>query len=88
MERKEFYDYINQVGQRSAQSGFNASDIEGYKILFPQNEEIILKYDELASTCFNLRIKLLNENKTLFQISKMILPKLMNGEIDLDNIEI
>ena len=29
-----------------------------------------------------------NENKTLEQLRDILLPKLMNGEIDLDKIEI
>ena len=58
------------------------------KFLIPDDHKIIEKFDEFAE--YNLKLIQANEkeNELLEQIRDILLPKLMNGEIDLDNIEI
>lgn len=87
LESKDFYNYINQVGQRSAQAGFNAGDISGYTIKIPDENDII-EFNKLADIVIDKRMLLKEENEKLSQLRDTLLPKLMNGEIDLDNIEI
>ena len=87
LESKDFYNYINQVGQRSAQAGFNAGDIAGYTIKIPE-ENAIIEFNKLADKVIDKRMLLKEENEKLSQLRDTLLPKLMNGEIDLDNIEI
>lgn len=52
------------------------------------NESEILKYEKKVTPFFNMIGKNKNENKYLEQLRDTLLPKLMNGEIDLDKIEI
>lgn len=58
------------------------------KFLIPDDHKIIEKFDEFAEN--NLKLIQANEkeNELLEQLRDALLPKLMNGEIDLDNIEI
>ena len=88
LESKEFYEYINNVGQRSAQAGFNAGDIQAYKVKVPDNDNDIINYNHLAKECLNKRLLNNKENKRLEELRDTLLPKLMNGEINLDKIEI
>ena len=87
LESEEFYNYINQVGQRSAQAGFNSSDIAGYTITIPTNNKL-KEFDIIANKVIKKRLQILEENRNLIELRNILLPKLMNGEIDLDNIEI
>lgn len=58
------------------------------KFLIPDDHKIIEKFDDFAEN--NLKLIQANEkeNELLEQLRDTLLPKLMNGEIDLDNIEI
>lgn len=88
LESKDFFEYINSVGQRSAQAGFNAGDIQAFKVKIPNDNNKIIKYNDFARECLNKRLLNNKENKRLEQLRDTLLPKLMNGEIDLDKIEI
>lgn len=48
----------------------------------------VKKYSNLVAPLFKMIGENQKENKKLFQLRDTLLPKLMNGEIDLDNIEI
>ena len=62
------------------------SDITDYKLKYNKSE--FDKYSDLVSN----NIKMIQENEkineALYQLRDILLPKLMNGEIDLDKIEI
>ena len=87
LESDDFYNYINQVGQRSAQAGFNAGDISGYTVIIP-DENGIKEYNSISKNVIDKRLLIIEENKKLSELRDTLLPKLMNCEIDLDNIEI
>ena len=55
---------------------------------FKYNENLLKKYSKLISVAFDKMKSIKNENEKLSQLRDTLLPKLMNGEIDLDNIEI
>lgn len=61
--------------------------IQNYDILIP-NEEQLDKFELLASTIQKRREQIILENIQLEKIRDTLLPKLMNGEIDIDKIEI
>lgn len=76
---------LKQTG--GAQQHINKNDVETHEIIIPNDkllkefyERTRLMFDKISITCF--------ENKRLEQLRDTLLPKLMNGEIDLDNIEI
>lgn len=87
LEIDDFYNYINQVGQRSAQAGFNAGDIAGYTVIMP-DEKGLEEFNSISKKAIDKRLLIIDENKKLSELRDTLLPKLMNGEIDLDNIEI
>lgn len=61
--------------------------IENYVIVIPDSESLQL-FDNIAENIQSKRNQIMLENIKLEQLRDTLLPKLMNGEIDLDNIEI
>ena len=61
--------------------------ILNYEILIP-NKETLKQFEEIASTIQKRREQIIIENIQLEKLRDTLLPKLMNGEIDLDKIEI
>ena len=61
--------------------------IEDYEIVIP-DEETLNSFTELAEKIQKRRENIILENIKLEQLRDTLLPKLMNGEINLDNIEI
>jgi restriction endonuclease S subunit len=87
LEEKQFYEYINSVGQRSAQAGFNAGDIQAFQVRIPTSDDI-KKYHKFALDCLKKRLAIMDENNMLINLRDSLLPKLMNGEINIEKIEI
>lgn len=63
------------------------SDIDSIKIAIPQVDEL-KKFSEIIAPIYSKLIELSKENIDLTYIRDTILPKFMNGEIDVSNIEI
>ena len=61
--------------------------IENYIITIPDNESLAI-FDNIATSIQEKRELIILENIKLEELRDTLLPKLMNGEIDLDNIEI
>jgi type I restriction enzyme S subunit len=76
---------LKQTG--GAQQHINKNDVETHEIIIP-NDKLIKEFDERIKPIFNKISLICFENKNLILLRDRLLPKLMNGEIDLDNIEI
>ena len=76
---------LKQTG--GAQQHINKNDVETHEILVP-NKELISKFDETVKPLFEQISINCFENQRLEKLRDTLLPKLMNGEIDLDKIEI
>lgn len=76
---------LKQTG--GAQQHINKNDVETHKLVIP-NDYLINKFDLKVSPLLKKISSNYFENKNLSQLKDTLLPKLMNGEIDLDNIEI
>ena len=78
---------LNSKGYGSAQPNISSSDIEDVEISIPDETELRIFYN-IAEPIFNRMVYNSEENKLLEQLRGTLLPKLMNGEIDLNKIEI
>lgn len=82
MNTNEFYVALNNKGQRSAQAGFNKSDIDSFRIAFPANDDTVIRnFNKVANTLINTRLSINDENDKLRRLRDTLLPKLMSGEI-------
>lgn len=82
-----FYEGINNKGGRSAQAGFNQSDIKSFELCLPTDANLI-GFEEKAASMFEQRLLLTKENRKLSLLRDTLLPKLMSGEIDVSDLNI
>lgn len=78
---------IDGITGGSAQPKFNKTDFRNLQIKLPSKEEI-MNFNNKVIPMYNIIEKNIKENETLEQIRDTLLPKLMNGEIDLHKIEV
>ena len=82
--------FINDLRSRAnsgVQVNLTTSGICGTRLLIP-SKDILKKFDLIAKPLYEKKFVLMQENETLENLRDTLLPKLMNGEIDLDNIEV
>ena len=82
-----FQQKINNKGYGSAQPNISSDDIGKINIYIPDNKELNDFY-KFANELYKKIIKNSEENLNLERLRDTLLPKLMNGEISLNNIEI
>ena len=82
-----FYEGINNKGGRSAQAGFNQSDIKSFELIVPPVTELY-HFEEVASALFEKRLSLIRENNKLAVMRETLLPKLISGELVVSNINV
>ena len=83
----DFQTLLNSKGYGSAQPNISSSDIECILVNDVTEASLNDIYEKLHSI-YNRIISNCEENLNLEQLRDSLLPKLMNGEIDLDKIEI
>ena len=86
MLSNNFQRLLNSKGYGSAQPNISTLEIESIMIKNITKENL----DDFYKTIYPIYNKIVNnceESEALTQIRDKLLPKLMNGEIDLDNIE-
>ena len=88
LSSRTFYEGINNKGGRSAQAGFNQSDINSFELDFPIDEAIVQKFENTVVPMFEQRLQLRKENQRLASLRDTLLPKLMSGELDVSDIDL
>ena len=83
----EFQTLLNSKGYGSAQPNISTIDIESILVNDITEENLKDIYERLNSIYYRI-ISNCEENLNLEQLRDTLLPKLINGEIDLDKIEI
>lgn len=80
-----FYDSIMSSvnGATGSHQRFQANDT--LKFLFPYNEEVICKFNSIVSGVLIHKSRLINENMRLSQLRDTLLPKLMSGELKIND---
>lgn len=78
--------YLNAQGGKAAIPGINKNDVESLWIFTPNNERVA-EFGSRVLPMFTAILKNAKENASLSQLRDTLLPKLMSGEIDLDEIE-
>ena len=79
--------YMKSIAGGSTTYNINKNTFENIQVPY-LNKELIIEYDKKVLPMFEKIKSNQISNDTLSQLRDILLPKLMNGEIDLDNIEI
>ena len=82
---EEIQTYIKQNATSSTMPAINFSLLYDRLIAIP-NKAKLLEFDRIVETTRLKLLELSEENERLSNLRDTLLPKLMNGEIDLDNI--
>ncbi len=83
----DMQNYAVSKASGSVQKGIRMSDLKSYKLKVP-DKKWMDDFTNKVSPLINKIYSNINENETLSQLRDTLLPKLMNDEIDLENIEI
>ena len=83
----EFLNLLDVMATGSAQRNFGPMHLNKIDLVYP-NKDIIKKFNDLMFPVIKNIQNNKAENMKLSQLRDTLLPKLMNGEIDLENIEI
>ena len=75
------------AGKATTMGHIKRGELDISEVLIPENKEL-QEMHKIMQPLFNKYINNLIQNETLTQLRDTLLPKLMNGEIDLDKIEI
>ena len=78
---------ISRASSKAAQPGLNQVELKSVVIKLPE-KELIEKFENKVKPIAEKIIQNSLENRTLAKLRDTLLQKLMNGEIDLDKIEI
>ena len=79
--------YMKSIAGGSTTYNINKNTFENIQVPY-LNKELIIEYDKKVRPMFEKIKSNQISNDTLSQLRDILLPKLMNGEIDLDNIEL
>lgn len=88
LSSRDFYEGINNKGGRSAQAGFNQSDIKSFWLFIPRDEFMFYKFDAVVKPMFEYRLHIIKENQRLRLLRDTLLPKLISGEINVNDIQL
>lgn len=81
-----FTQAVRNSAMGSAQPNISASGIELQNCVLPPNE-LIIKFSLLNLDSFNLSLKNLGENQELINLRDTLLPKLISGELEVNNVK-
>ena len=82
-----YFNYSDLGSTSSIATAINSKIVKSIKIGIPSDEQLN-KFNNLTSAMFKTIKNNESENIKLSDLRDILLPKLINGEIDLDNIEI
>ena len=88
LKTERVYSEIVNKGQGSAQPNISGSDIENIRIPLPEKVDYLLLFNEKLKSVFEKIIKNQQEITHLTTLRDTLLPKLMSGEIDVNEVKI
>lgn len=82
LKQKSYYELIQVLSMTSAQPGINQSKFKNIKIEIPK-KELIDKFHDISELYLRKIFNLAKQNKNLIKQRDLLLPRLMNGTIEV-----
>ena len=82
-----FQHQISAFAIGSAQPNYGPSHLKQMKVIAPP-KEISLYYERIVEPLEMLRLKVKNKNQNLRKTRDLLLPKLISGKIDVEDLDI
>ena len=77
----------DMLAHGATQESINNEDLKAIKLLIPDNT-ILERFENETKSIIQKQLEIEHENQRLIELKKFLLPLLMNGQINVDNIEI
>ncbi len=87
LSSNSIYTYLHNSCIASTRASLNESNLSFLKIVIP-NEKILLEFNNIAIKNMDMLLKNKDESKKLTELRDFLLPMLMNGQINVDDVEI
>jgi type I restriction enzyme, S subunit len=83
LRTNQYFEFIDSIKSGSAQPNANAQQLSDLIIVIPA-EEVLVNYFKIVGEIESYKTESQNQSAVLTQIRIALLPKLMNGEIDIE----
>ena len=87
LSSESIYNYLHKSSMASTRASLNENNVSYINIVVP-DKNIISQYNKLANNYIETKLKIYDENKKLSELRDYLLPMLMNGQINVDDVEI
>ena len=87
LSSESVYNYLHNSSMASTRASLNENNISFINLTIPP-KNLIEKYNKFANNYIESNISLKEENDRLTELKNFLLPLLMNGQINVDDIEI
>jgi len=88
LKRDDMYKTINTLASsKAAQPGLNQTELSSVAIVVP-SEDCLTKFEGIVSPMLHKMAANANQARTLAQLRDTLLPKLMSGELNVDDVKI
>ncbi|MCC4817234.1 type I restriction endonuclease subunit S [Vibrio lentus] len=78
---------LRNKGAKAAIPGINQKDVKSMLIVVP-NESLLSKFNDSVASIFEMILKNSLQSQELAKLRDTLLPKLLSGEIDLENLQV
>ncbi|MBK7571725.1 MAG: hypothetical protein IPI10_08910 [Bacteroidetes bacterium] len=82
---KEIIEYSNQHSAGTRMPRVSWQSLKEFEIMIPDDKTII-EFEKITFPILKSIIQRIHENKTLTQLRDILLPKLMSGEVNVEQI--
>ena len=87
LNSESVYNYLHNSSMASTRASLNENNISYINIVVP-DKNIIEQYNKFANNYIETQLQIYDENKRLTELRDYLLPMLMNGQINVDDVQI
>ncbi len=77
----------NMLSHGATQEAINNDDLKHINLVIPP-KDVLERYDKITENILKEKDNIIHENQRLNELKEYLLPLLMNGQINVDDIEI
>lgn len=88
LKDRYFQKMLIGMSGRTAQAGFNKTNLKSIKIAFPKDDVILQSHFQFAEPLLLCVLNIRNKIEILRQTRDLLLPKLISGELDVSDLDI
>lgn len=87
LQEPDTVDKIRGTNANAAQPGINQQSLSGLELALP-NPKIVAAFDQIVESLLATIVNLSKQNQTLRQTRDLLLPRLISGELSVENLEV